>query len=254
KDPDIHDAAVQSVRSFQERLQQESHLQHHDIGFLYSLSAMAGWIVEQNEGARETALQAADLLLKRWRPSAQIIQAWGPEGDPENGGRIIIDCLMNLPLLYWASEQTGDPHYAAIARIHADKSRRFLVRGDGSSYHTFYFDPQTGDSIRGGTHQGFRDGSTWSRGQAWGIYDFDAPQQQGEPRDSSASAIAACGMLELAQHLDESDPERASFQEFAEQSVISMANGYFTAGSTEEEGFLRHGSYFVRGGISPDDF
>ncbi|GGD47616.1 glycoside hydrolase family 88 protein [Paenibacillus nasutitermitis] len=290
-DPAIREAAVSSVASLKERLEQGNYLEHHDIGFLYSLSAKAQWIVEKNESSRQTALEAADRLMRRWRPSAQIIQAWGPEGDSENGGRIIIDCLMNLPLLYWAAEQTGDPEYMKIARIHADKSRRFLVRGDDSSYHTFYFHQATGDPLNGGTHQGFSDGSTWTRGQAWGIYgfalayrqfkepyfletskrlaryfiahlpedqvaywDFDAPQVSGTPRDSSASSIAVCGLLELVEHLPDGDPEREYFRQAAEQSMTSLIDHYFTAGSPTEEGFLRHGSYSVRGGISPDDF
>lgn len=74
---------------------------------------------------------------------------------------------MNLPLLFWAAEETGDNRYYDIALQHALKSRKFLVRGDDSSYHTFYFDPATGSAIRGGTHQGYEDGSTWTRGQAW---------------------------------------------------------------------------------------
>ncbi len=229
--------------------------------------------------------------MKRWRENIRILQAWGPKDDPQNGGRIIIDCLLNLPLLYWATEQTGNPRYAEVARIHADQSLRFLVRGDGSSYHTFYFDQETGDAIRGGTHQGYRDGSTWTRGQAWGIYgfalayryfrdpeylaaakrlaeyfikhlpednvaywDFDVPQNPTSPRDSSASAIAVCGMLEIAEHLDQADPARAKLLEAVQLAMKSLTENYFTADSETEEGFLRHGSYSVRGGASPDDF
>ncbi|WP_441975125.1 glycoside hydrolase family 88 protein [Paenibacillus sp. 2KB_20] len=291
KDPCFREAAIRSVRSFQERLAQNQKLEHHDIGFLYSLSALAEWFVERDETAKNTALQAADALMRRWRPSLQLIQAWGPEHDPQNGGRIIIDCLMNLPLLCWATEQTGNAVYADVARIHADKSLKFLVRGDGSSYHTFYFDLESGDSVRGGTHQGYRDGSTWSRGQAWGIYgfalayryfqepqyldaairmaryyidhlpddhvvywDFDVPASALTPRDSSASAIAACGMLEIADQLPGDDPRRELFINAVRRSMVSMVNGYFTDGNPDEEGFLRHGSYFVRGGIAPDDF
>jgi Highly conserved protein containing a thioredoxin domain len=291
KDSEIREAAVRSVDSFKRRLEKNQQLDHHDIGFLYSLSAKAQWILEKDENARALALQAADVLMKRWRPDSQLIQAWGPEGDPDNGGRIIIDCLMNLPLLYWAAEQTGNPIYAERARIHAEKSRRFLVRGDDSSYHTFYFDQKTGDSIRGGTHQGFRDGSTWTRGQAWGIYgfalayryfrdpvyletsrrlaryfidhlpedsvaywDFDVPQEAGTPRDSSASAIAACGILELAEHLPPGDPDREFLLRSVTDQLESLTNNYFTAGDATEEGFLRHGSYSVRGGASPDDY
>lgn len=141
--------AEAQMNSFDRRLQAKHALEHHDIGFLYGLSAMAGWIVQEDERHRALALRAADHLLGRWREAAGLIQAWGPEGDPENGGRIIIDCLMNLPLLYWASGTTGDPRYAEIAARHAKLSRKFLVRGDDSSYHTFYFDG-SGNSLRGG--------------------------------------------------------------------------------------------------------
>ncbi|MFP4976583.1 glycoside hydrolase family 88 protein [Paenibacillus sp. CN-4] len=290
-DKAFREAAVAGVETFKKRLEQESNLQHHDLGFLYSLSTGAQWMLERDEAARAATLQAADVLMKRWRPSARIFQAWGPEGDEENGGRIIIDCLMNLPLLYWASEQTGDPKYADAARVHADRSRRFLVRGDDSSYHTFYFDPATGNAVRGGTHQGYEDGSTWTRGQAWGVYgfalayryfgddryldtakrlaryfmanvpedlvaywDFDVPVEADTPRDSSASAITACGLMELAAQLPDSDPERAVFLSFAERSMEAMVQSCFDGSKPEEEGFLRHGSYFVRGGVAADDF
>jgi len=291
QDSYIREAAVRCTHSFQARLAEHNNLDHHDIGFLYSLSALAQWMVERDEAAKITALQAADALMRRWRPTLQFIQAWGPEHDPQNGGRIIIDCLMNLPLLCWATEQTGRSAYAEAARIHADKSLKFLVRGDASSYHTFYFDPESGDAVRGGTHQGFQDGSTWTRGQAWGIYgfalayryfeepqyldtairmaryfidrlpddhvaywDFDVPPSARTPRDSSASAIAACGMLEITDQLSSADPRREFLLDAVRRSMDSMVQGYFTKGNPDEEGFLRHGSYFVRGGIAPDDF
>ncbi|UQZ37387.1 glucuronyl hydrolase [Paenibacillus sp. PK3_47] len=291
KDPEIYAAAVKTVDSFRKRMEAQQALDHHDIGFLYSLSAKARWIAEQDETSRQLALQAADVLMQRWRPASRIFQAWGPEADPDNGGRIIIDCLMNLPLLYFAAEQTGDRRYAECATIHAEKSRRFLVRGDDSSYHTFYFDQENGNAIRGGTAQGYQDGSTWTRGQAWGVYgfalayrytreerfletsrrlalhflehlpsdhvaywDFEAPQEEGSPRDSSASAIFVCGVLELLEHLPESHPNRALLGEAVQRSMDSLAGNYFTAGDLSEEGFLRHGSYSVRGNSSPDDF
>ncbi|OWA36996.1 glucuronyl hydrolase [Saccharibacillus sp. O16] len=291
-DAQLHAAAIRAAELLERRLDAHQALDHHDIGFLYSLSAQARWTVDQHEASRQVALRAADTLMRRWRPEPAIFQAWGPEGDPENGGRIIIDCLMNLPLLCWATRQTGDERYTECARLHAEKSLRFLVRGDDSSYHTFYFDPHTGDALRGGTHQGYRDGSTWTRGQAWGVYgfalayrnfgdprfleasrrmaihfaqrlpedgvaywDFDAPQQPGTARDSSASAIFACGVLELITHLPHSDPQREELEQLAMQAVHALlADEYFTAGSAHEEGLLRHGSYSVRGGSSPDDF
>jgi len=290
-DAELLKAAVQSTDSLIRRLNAERALDHHDIGFLYSLSAQARWIVEGHEPSRLSALHAADVMMKRWRSRLGVFQAWGPEHDPENGGRIIIDCLMNLPLLCWASEQTGDSNYADCAFLHAEKSLKFLLRGDASSYHTFYFDQATGDAQRGGTHQGYRDGSTWTRGQAWGVYgfalayryfqdprfldaskkmaryfaehlpedgvaywDFDALQQADTARDSSASAIFACGVLELVEQLPDSDPDRDKLAQAAQHSVHALIETYFTVGAPDEEGFLRRGSYSVRQGFSPDDF
>ncbi|OXM87215.1 glycoside hydrolase family 88 protein [Paenibacillus rigui] len=284
-------AAERTVDSFRKRMDAKVKLDHHDIGFLYSLSSKAQWIIERDEKAKELTLQAADVLLARWRPKGQYIQAWGPEGDPQNGGRIIIDCMLNLPLLYWAYEQTGDAKYKEVAILHADKSRRFLVRGDDSSYHTFYFDPETGGAIRGGTHQGYQDGSTWTRGQAWGIYgfalsyhytknplyletskrlarffierlpednvvywDFDVPVNADTKRDSSGSAIAAAGILELLTHLEANDPDRAFLEDGLQRSMKGLVEGYATIGQPDAEGLLEHGSYSVRVDLSPDDY
>lgn len=285
-------AARGTVDSFRKRLETNpASLDHHDIGFLYSLSSKAQWMIEKDPAARELTLQAADVLVKRWRPKAGIIQAWGPEGHEVNGGRIIIDCLLNLPLLYWAYEQTGDARYRDVAIKHTEKSRRFLVRGDDSSYHTFWFDPETGEAVRGGTHQGNSDGSTWTRGQAWGIYgfalgyhytknplyletskrlaqyflnhlpednvvywDFDVEITPDTKRDSSASAITACGILELLKHLPENDPDRAFLAEGVQKTMEGLVRHYSTMNQPDAEGFIEHGSYAVRLGNSPDDF
>ncbi|QNK59310.1 glycoside hydrolase family 88 protein [Paenibacillus sp. PAMC21692] len=291
KDADFLHAARYTTESFRDRLAQKKALNNHDIGFLYSLSSKAHWIVEKDESAKQLTIAAADLLLTRWRPKSRIIQAWGSEGDEENGGRIIIDCLMNLPLLYWAGETTGDRRYSDAAAEHAEKSRRFLVRGDDSSYHTFYFDQETGDAIRGGTHQGYADGSTWTRGQAWGIYgfalsyrytrdplyletslrmaryflerlpednvvywDFDAPVSAETKRDSSASAITACGLLELLEHIPADHPERTFLEDGIQRSMKGLVRHYATIGKPDAQGVLERGSYSVRGGASPDDY
>lgn len=295
EDPAFREEAVRTVRNFRDRMDRKIVFDHHDIGFLYSLSSKAQWILEGDEDARKLTLEAADMLMKRWRERIGIIQAWGREGDAQNGGRIIIDCMLNIPLLFWAYEQTGESSYLRVAERHARKSRKFLVRGDGSSYHTFYFDPATGDAVRGGTHQGFADGSTWTRGQAWGIYgfalaarylndpemldtaarmalyfaehlpedrvaywDFDAPVTPDTKRDSSASAIAACGMLEIASQLGEHDERSAVLTETAQASVESLIRNYSTHsaphGDPQAGGLLLHGSYSVRGGDSPDDY
>lgn len=288
-DVEFRRAGEHAVELLRERMLQNQGLEHHDLGFLYSLSAKAQWIITRDEDAKKLTLQAADAMLKRWRPSSQLIQAWGKQDDLENGGRIIIDCLMNLPLLFWASEQTGNSVYAEVAIKQANKSRRYLVRGDDSSYHTFYFHQETGIPLCGGTHQGYQDGSTWSRGQAWGIYgfalayrytkdplylatskrmaqyfikqlpddyvaywDFSAPVTNKTPRDSSASAIAAAGILELISLLAEDDADIAFFQ----HSVVTMMESlmlHYTPKEAHVEGLLVHGSYDVRKGYAADD-
>ncbi|OWA37684.1 glucuronyl hydrolase [Saccharibacillus sp. O16] len=290
-DPSFRIHAVRTVQNFRSRMDRKIVFDHHDIGFLYSLSSKAQWILEGEEEARKLTLEAADMLMKRWRKKIGIIQAWGREGDVQNGGRIIIDCMLNIPLLFWAYEQTGEEAYRAAAEAHARKSQRFLVRGDGSSYHTFYFDQETGDAVRGGTHQGYADGSTWTRGQAWGIYgfalaarylndpsmldtatslalhfaerlpedqvaywDFEAPVTFETKRDSSASAIAACGMLEIVSQLGDHDPRSRKLAETARSSMESLVQNYSTHGDPSAEGLIRHGSYSVRGGDSPDDY
>ncbi|MGG1551602.1 MULTISPECIES: glycoside hydrolase family 88 protein [Paenibacillus] len=288
-DPAFKAAAERTVASFKQRIENNVALEHHDIGFLYSLSSKAQWIIERDEAAKQLTIQAADVLMKRWRPKGQYIQAWGPEGHPDNGGRIIIDCLLNLPLLYWASDVTGDPKYREVAEIHADLSRRYLVRGDDSSYHTFYFDQETGEPLRGGTHQGYSDGSTWTRGQSWGIYgfalsyrytknplyletakrlaryfferlpednvvywDFNAPVNAETKRDSSASAIASAGALEILEHLAADDPDRAFLEEGIQKSMTGLIKSYTSP--KDAQGFIERGSYSVRGGAAPDDY
>lgn len=287
----LREAAEAKVASFRKRLHGHVVLDHHDIGFLYSLSAKAQWIILKDESARQLSLQAADVLMKRWREPGCYIQAWGRKDDAKEAGRIIIDCLMNLPLLYWASEQTGDPVYRDAAAAQAEISRRYLVRGDDSSYHTFFFHPETGEPVGGATHQGYSNGSTWTRGQAWGIYgfalsyrytqnprfletskrlaryflehlpedhvaywDFHAPINADTYRDSSASAIAAAGLLELISHLDAQDPDRSYFQDMLIKSMTSLVRRYATIGEEDAEGLLKHGSYHVNGGVSPDDY
>ncbi|TVY11196.1 glycoside hydrolase family 88 protein [Paenibacillus cremeus] len=290
-DPALREAAVSTVRSFESRMEQNVALAHHDIGFLYSLSSVAQWFIEKDEAALALSVRAADKLLERWREKGAYIQAWGPLGDPEQGGRIIIDCLLNLPLLYWASEHTGDPKYKEIAIVHAEKSRRYLVRGDDSSYHTFHFNQETGEPIGGSTHQGYTNGSTWTRGQAWGIYgfalsyrytknplfletskrlaryfierlpedsvaywDFNVDVNDHTYRDSSASAIAACGWQELLEHLDASDPEVPYFRDALQRTMESLVQSYSTLNEPGAQGLLKHGSYHVRGNSSPDDY
>jgi len=256
------EAAERYLPSFARRIEQRIDTATHDLGFLYSLSCVSAWRLTGNEAARQSALLAADRLMERFNPTANIIQAWGDLNDPEQQGRMIIDCNMNLPLLYWASEQTGEPRYAQAATAHAGQAANYIVREDASTWHTWYMDVQTGEPRFGNTHQGYSDTSCWSRGQAWGIYGFLLSYQHtGDKqmvelsrslahyflnrlpeddvchwdlallgtdamRDSSAAAIAACGLLELVKALPLLDANRAYYEEMALRIALSLTDNY----------------------------
>lgn len=266
------------VSSFTERLAQQHDLETHDLGFLYSLSCVNAWRMTGNPQARRSALLAADALMKRYHPKAGIIQAWGDLQDPEQQGRMIIDCMMNLPLLYWASEQSGNPDYARCAYSHALQAQRYLFRQDNSTFHTFYMDVLTGQPIGGKTHQGYADNSCWARGQAWAIYGstlsysysgdktflasakraaryflahlpadgicyWDLSLTQPETnKDTSAAIIAVCGLLELANHLSVVDPERSGFIQQAIGIIDTLLQTYFD-GEQNRGGYLTQSVY-----------
>lgn len=240
--------AEKHIESFRERLEKRIEVDHHDLGFLYTLSCVSAYKLTGNEEAKEIALKAADLLITRYYEEAGIIQAWGNLNDPSERGRMIIDCNMNLPLLYWASEVTGKPTYRNIAEKHINQAAQYIVRPDASTFHTYYMDPETGEPLYGNTRQGYSDDSCWARGQSWGIYGFplsyhyisdwslvelaknltnyylnrlpkdhicywDLIFTEGdEERDSSAAAIAVCGLLEMSKHLPLLDQEKKSMK------------------------------------------
>ena len=270
------EAGLLQVDSFAQRLEQEIDINHHDLGFLYSLSCVAGYKLTGSEKAKETAILAADKLIERYREKGQFIQAWG---DPkQENHRLIIDCLLNLPLLYWATEVTGEAKYADIAKAHIKTSLNNIMREDKSTYHTYFFDINTGEPLKGVTHQGYRDGSAWARGQAWGVYgvalsygytkekeyiqifkeitdffieklpkdlvphwDFDFGDESDEPKDSSAAAIAACGMLEMAKHLEKDDAKY--YTDVAHRIIKSLVDHYSVKDPKVSNGQLLHSVY-----------
>ncbi|MEZ2573916.1 glycoside hydrolase family 88 protein [Buttiauxella ferragutiae] len=288
-DDKYRQAAERYLPSFAERLDQRIETATHDLGFLYTLSCINAWRLTGNETARQTALQAADILMERYNPVAKIIQAWGDLNDPEQQGRMIIDCNMNLPLLYWASEQTGDARYAQAATAHAQQAAKFIVRPDSSTFHTFYMDVETGEPRFGNTHQGFSDTSCWSRGQAWGIYGFlltylytgdtsmvdltrslahyfinRLPEDDvchwdlallgtDAVRDSSAAAITACGLLELVNTLPVLDEHRAHYEEMALRIIQSLTDNYLARDDEACEGLLKHSVYHMASGKGVDE-
>ena len=202
---------------------------NHDVGFMYLLSCGADYKLTGDARACTDTLHAASLMMGRFNPVGYI-RAWN---HPSQMGYAIIDCMMNLSLLFWASEKTGDPRFYKVAKIHADTTLQEFLRPDGSVSHIVEFDPATGARVRELPGQGYALGSQWSRGQAWGLYGFtlaylntkdekyldaavriaanftahirpdgltdcDFCQPDTEERiDNIAGAVAACGLMEL---------------------------------------------------------
>ena len=214
----------------------------HDAGFQWHLSSVARFKILGDEDAKRNGMIAASHLAGRFNPSGNFLRAWnwgGPiEKDPHTGWAII-DSMMNLPLLYWATEQTNDPRYMNIAMKVADMVLENFIREDGSSHHIVCFDPKSGKREKALGGQGYSPESVWTRGNAWCIYgmalaykytkqkrylvaaknaakffieylaedfvpvwDFKAPKETHYAKDSSAGAIAASGMLEISEYLE----------------------------------------------------
>ncbi|MFK7893462.1 MAG: glycoside hydrolase family 88 protein [Granulosicoccus sp.] len=150
----------------------------HDLGFLFSLSAVADFTLTADEKSRDMALRAADFLAARWRQPMPFVMCWnpmlrdGPEFMARKTGTLNSGSMQAMALLFWAARETGQASFTEIATMHLQTSRDYLVREDFSSYHAYEFDPRSGKAIGGFTHQGLHDESCWSRGQAWAIHGF----------------------------------------------------------------------------------
>ena len=144
----------------------------HDNGFKWLPTAVADFKLTNNPDSFNRARIAADNLAGRFNPAGRFIRAWNDDGDGSNAGIAIIDCMMNLPLLYWAYEVTKDPRFYQIATSHADTAMKYFIREDGSSNHIVEFDPHTGKYIKARGGQGMDEKSSWTRGQAWALYGF----------------------------------------------------------------------------------
>ncbi len=270
-------AGLVLAESFLGRIINKVEVDHHDMGFLYCPSCVSAWMLTGSENARKAALLAADQLMSRFQPVGAFIQAWGALGAPDNY-RYIIDCLLNLPLLYWASEQTGSRKYAETALSHIKTCLRYSIREDGSTYHTVFMDPHTGLMSRGATCQGYHDDSNWARGQAWAVYgtalsyrytrnpeylkafhrvtefylnrlpedlvpywDMIFMSGGSEPRDSSSASIVACGLLEMAKLAP--IEEAKTYESLARQMLKSLADHYSIKDARLSNGLVAHGTY-----------
>ncbi len=273
----FREVATIQVDSFLERIEKKIDVNHHDMGFLFSLSCVAAYNLTGNEKAKKAALLAADHLGSRYREVGNFLQAWGNVGEPSEY-RLIIDCLLNLPILYWATDVTGDMSYQEKAENHIKTAMKCILRPDNSTYHTHFIDMVTGEPTYGVTHQGNRNDSAWARGQAWGIYgialsykylkdesykelffrvtdyfienlpedlvpywDFDFNTGSDEPRDSSASAIAVCGIYEMAKYLEPSQAEK--YTVIADKLLYALIKHCKNTDYNYSNGLLLHGTY-----------
>ena len=230
---------------------------HHDVGFMFQPTAVADYRLTGDQDAKRVAMHAANLLAGRFNPVGKYIRDWNEVGDSDTRGWAIIDCMFNISLLYWASEESGDPRFRQIAMMHADTVQNNFIRPDGSSCHIVEFNPETGEMVRSFGGQGYKEGSSWTRGQGWALYgfmisylhtgkqeyldtakrvadyclthipengiipvDFCQPPQPAY-EDSCGACVIAGGLLELAKKMPEGERER--YEEAAMRILRAIA-------------------------------
>ena len=281
--------ALKNVDSFLNRVEKRIELDHHDLGFLYSLSCVAGYKLTGSAEGRRAGLLAADKLMERFQEKGGFIQAWGELGARDNY-RLIIDCLLNIPLLHWAFLETGKPVYRNAAMRHYEAACNNVIRDDASAYHTFYFDPETGEPLKGVTRQGYSDDSAWARGQAWGIYgiplnyryvkddsafnlfkgmtnyflnrlpedevcywDLIFTDGSNQSRDSSAAAIGVCGIHEMLKYLPEVESDKNTYRHAMHCILRSLIERYTAPEIKPGNPVLLHGVYSWHSGKGVDE-
>ena len=253
----------------------------HDVGFQFLNTAVSKYMMTGDLEGKRRGLNAANFLAGRFNLAGNFIRAWKWQGDT---GWAIIDCAMNLSLLFWASKESEDPRFKHIAVAHANTILNHFIRPDGSVNHVVEFDPETGEFVRSVGGQGYGPESSWSRGQAWAIYglantyrytgdkryldaskkvahyfisslpedhvpywDFRLPAFDHEPRDTAAASIAASGLFELKELVPVE--ESAVYENAAIKILDSLTEKYSAFDDDSCEGILRGGT-----GNKPENF
>tara|TARA_R110000764_G_scaffold39026_3_gene86894 strand:+ start:1059 stop:2309 length:1251 start_codon:yes stop_codon:yes gene_type:complete len=236
----------------------------HDLGFQIFNSFGNGYRLTGNPEYKDIILKTADTLATLFNPNVGTILSW-PRDVPNMEWpqhNTIMDNMINLELLFWASKNGGDKSLYDIAVSHADVTMKNHFRPDYTSYHVVVYDRETGEKIKGVTHQGYADNSMWARGQGWAIYgytmvyretgdkkyldqaqktakvyldhlpidlipywDFDAPNIPNEPRDASAAALVASALLELSTFTKDSNLSE-NYVEKAESMLEELSKNY----------------------------
>jgi unsaturated chondroitin disaccharide hydrolase len=268
------------------------HRQHdrnvHDLGFIFLNTYLPWYELTRDQRLHDVLIQAGRTLAMRFRPAGQYLCSFvGPES-------LFIDIMMNVPIIFYAARESGDPELRRVADAHCRTTRDRLVRADGSTAHEGVFNTSTGEFLRQSTHQGLRGDSCWARGLAWSLYgyskcfaltgdeehlavsqrnadywlehlpadrvsywDFDAdltqPPPWGRQKESSASAIAASGLLDLAGQTPA--PERAArYRDTALAMLDALVQPEYLADQTPGwAGILKHGVYHTKKNLGVDE-
>jgi len=267
-------AILHFAQKFSNRIESEKYTtNNHDVGFMLYCSFGNGYRITHDQSYPEILITASNSLLTRYRPEIKSIQSW----DKNNlyNCPVIIDNMMNLEMLFWASKFTKDTKYRDIGVNHANTTIKNHFRKDYSSYHVIDYDLTDGHIIKKVTNQGCADESAWARGQAWGLYgftmcyretkdrrylaqanniatfilnhpnlptdkvpywDFNAPKIPNEPRDASAAAIIASALIDLSAYTDKKTAEL--YRNTSEQILRSLSSPAYLAKSGTNGGFL----------------
>lgn len=283
------DAAVKQLETYKRRVDEKIALNDHDVGFVYTPSCVAAYRITGDEKYKEWALQAANHLYDAGFAKKGGFILRGFDWPGEGGCRTMMDTLMNAPLLFWSAEETGNKVHYEAALSQEKITERLLIREDASSFHHYQFEPDTYQPRCGVTWQGHSDDSCWSRGHSWGVYGFpiayayckeqwlidlhkdvtyymlnhlpedlvpywDYDFMEGdEPRDTSASMIAVCGMNEMCRHLPDDAPQKAVFESAAAQLLDVVIDHYTGDIGTPYEGLIHHVTAGVPQNIGIDE-
>lgn len=272
--------AVQTSRMIEQRKNDEK---SHDLGFLFECTYQRAFEATQQSEWQKVMIEAAETLAKRYQPQGHYLcSCYGQES-------LLIDQMMNVSLLYAAAQAKNDRGLFRMARNHTLTTRRFLLRGDGSTVQEGFFDRISGEFLKPATRQGWRADSCWARGLAWALVGFtkvytftrdahdlasaeliaqyfleNAPAHGVPPNDfdepgpryafeTSAAAISAGGLWQLA-HLTGDVSKAVLFRQSALQILDTLTSNHFLAiESPEWEGILKHGIYHSRLGAGVDE-
>lgn len=275
-DPTVLETARQRMQLVAQRKDDPN---THDIGFIFLSSALPGYAITEDPWYADLGIAAAKRLRARLvtTQTGSYIAAWGPLSDERGRASSAIDTMANIPLLYWAADQTGDGSFRAAAELHARKTEEAFIRSDGTTFHAVEYDPRSGARRRGYTFQGYSDESFWSRGQGWAAlgfaatadatrnrhdldlacrladvflerlggsplppWDFDDPAGAETTRDSSAAAIMADALLAISDlHPDAAESTRRYAA--ALRLLQSLCTHALARGA--DRGMLRQGCY-----------